>query len=112
MSDVQTVLDRSRRLGLTLRPEGSRIAIFPGRFCPPDLLADLRAHKRELLDWLEARAAGLTRDCAPWLHVARQVLAGEFDGADKSTVQSLTIGLRGTPHPHCLRALNRLNALR
>jgi hypothetical protein len=68
----------------------------------------LRQHKRELLDLLEAKAHGLSDDCAPWLHIAKQILAGEFDGADKSTVESLTIGLRGIGHPLCRLALASL----
>jgi|GEM_PF-1386284 hypothetical protein len=54
---------------------------------------------------LEGQAAGLAPDCAPWLHVAKQILAGEFVGADSSTVASLTIGLRSITHPLCQQAL-------
>ena len=68
----------------------------------------LREHMRELLDWLETREVQLSPDCIPWLHVARQILAGEFDGADNSTVESLTIGVRGIRHPLCQQALARL----
>jgi hypothetical protein len=35
-------------------------------------------------------------------------LAGEFDGADLSTVESLTIGLRRINHLLCKQALTRL----
>ena len=52
--------------------------------------------------------ASLPPGCLPWLGVARQVLAGEFDGADRSTAESLRIGLRGIPHPLCREALARL----
>jgi hypothetical protein len=62
--------------------------------CPSALKDSIRQHKDELLDLLEARASHLTSDCAAWLHVARQILSGEFVGADRSTVESLTIGLR------------------
>jgi hypothetical protein len=40
--------------------------------------------------------------------VARQVIAGEFDGADTPTIESLTIGLRGIQHPLCRNALVHL----
>jgi hypothetical protein len=50
----------------------------------------------------------LPDDFALWLHVAKRVLAGDFDGADKSTVESLTIGLRLIQHPLCRKALARL----
>ena len=46
--------------------------------------------------------------CLPWLGVAWQVLAGEFDGCDRSTAESLRIGLRGINHPLCREALARL----
>lgn len=50
----------------------------------------------------------LPPDQAAWLHTARQVLAGEWEGADDSTCESLTIGLRSIPHPDCREALARL----
>jgi hypothetical protein len=96
------------RRGLRLEPRGDKLAVIPGDRVPPAFADVLRQHKCELLNWLEARAAGLAPDCAPWLHVARQILAGEFDGADNSTVQSLTIGLRGIRHTLCQQALIRL----
>ena len=108
MSDARSLLVHARKLGLTLQLEGDRIAVAPARRCPPDLLAALRTHKPAVIDLLAAQAANLTPDCAPWLHVARQILAGEFDGADLSTVESLTIGLRGIRHPLCQQALARL----
>ena len=100
-------LEATRR-GLMLEPAGDKLAVRPKGKCPPDFANVLRAHKGELLSWLETRADGLSADCVPWLHVARQVLAGEFDGADNSTVLSLTIGLRGIRHPLCQQALTRL----
>ncbi len=58
------------------------------------------------------RTSVLPADCLPWLHVARQVLAGEFDAADGSTSESLAIGLRGITHPLCRKALERLRKAR
>jgi hypothetical protein len=108
MCDAQAILARAKNLGLTLDVEGDRIAIAPARLCPPDLLAEFRQHKPALIALLEAKSANLTPDCTPWLHVARQILAGEFFGADKTTTEALTIGLRGIPHPLCQQALARL----
>ena len=96
------------RRGLRLEPRGDKLAVIPACRCPPEFADTLRAHKGELLLWLEARSDGLNSDCVPWLHVARQILAGEFDGADRSTVESLTIGVRGIRHPLCRQALVRL----
>jgi hypothetical protein len=110
MSNVQVILSRAHKLGLRLDVEGDRIAISPAHQCPPDLLKDFREHKIAVMAILaEGQAAGLTSDCVPWLHVARQVLDGEFDGADRSTRESLAIGLRSIRHPQCGRALTRLN---
>jgi hypothetical protein len=100
-------LEATRR-GLKLEPAGDKLAVRPKGKCPPDFANVLRAHKGELLDWLETRTANLPPDCAPWLHIARQILAGEFDGADNSTFESLTIGVRGIRHPLCQQALARL----
>jgi hypothetical protein len=86
------------RRGLRLEPRGNKLVVIPGDRVPPDFADTLRQHKGELLDLLEAQSSRLTPDCAAWLHVAKQVLAGE----------SLTIGLRSIPHPLCSRALARL----
>jgi len=94
--------------GLRLERAGDKLAVIPKGKCTPDFAQVLKKHKQELLNWLEARACNLSPDCAPWLHVARQVLNGEFDNADGSTVESLTIGLRGIHHPDCQAALDRL----
>lgn len=96
------------QVGGRLEPAGDKLRVLLPADCSPALKDVIRQHKGELLDWLEARAVGLAPDCAPWLHIARQVLASEFDGADNSTIQSLTIGLRGIRHPLCQQALIRL----
>ena len=107
MTAHEIYLEAIRR-GLRLEPAGDKLAVIPAKQCPPDFADVLRQHKGELLNWLEARTAGLAPDCAPWLHVARQILAGEFDGCDNSTRESLTIGLRHIHHPLCKQALSRL----
>jgi hypothetical protein len=110
---VNTTVELYRRaisLGLRLEPRGDKLAVIPANRVPPDFANALRQHKRELLDWLETGAVSLTPDCVPWLQVAHQILAGEFDDCDCSTRQSLTIGLRSIVHPLCQRALERLSA--
>ena len=110
-----TVLDIYRHalhLGLRLEPrEGDRLAVTPAAKAPPDFVEVLRQHKAELLALLEAQAANLTPDCAPWLHVARQVLEGEFDGANRSTMESIRFGLCGVDHPRARQALRHLSAV-
>src|SRR5207302_4864033 len=84
-----------RRVGGHLEPAGDKLRVVLPADCSPDLKRAIRQHKRELLDWLETRTVScLTSDCIPWLHVARQILEGEFDGCDSSTRESLCIGLR------------------
>ena len=110
-SSRELILD-AVRLGLRLESRGDKLAVIPASRCPPEFAAILRARKEELLSWLKARVDGLSVDRAPWLHIAKQVLAGEFHDADKSTVESLTIGLRSIQHPVCERALERLRPKR
>ncbi|HZT22218.1 MAG TPA: hypothetical protein VFB55_04860 [Verrucomicrobiae bacterium] len=107
MTAIELYQEAARR-GLRLEPAGDKLAVIPARCCPPEFADELRRHKRELLDWLETHAARLAPDCLPWLHVAWQILAGEFDGCDGSTRESLTIGLRSIQHPLCEQALTRL----
>lgn len=47
----------------------------------------------------------LPADCRPWIHTARQILAGEFIGADRATREALIIGLESIAHPICRKAL-------
>jgi hypothetical protein len=94
--------------GLRLEPAGDKLAVTPKGQCPPDFAAVLREHKPELLSWLEARRRNLPPDCFPWLHIAKQVLAGEFDGADGSTYESIVIGLHSISHPFCRDAVEHI----
>jgi hypothetical protein len=105
---AEILINRAAELGLRLEPRGDKLAVIPAKRCPPEFADTLRQHKGALLDLLEAQSSHLTPDCAAWLYVARQILAGEFVGADSSTVASLTIGLRSILHPVCQRALERL----
>jgi hypothetical protein len=100
----------AHKRGLRLEPRGAALAVIPANRCSPDFAEVLRRHKGELLDLLEARSANLPPDCAPWLHIARQILAGEFDGCDRSTTESLTTGLRSIRHSICQRALQKIQA--
>lgn len=105
---ITEIYSEAIKRGLRLESRGDKLAVIPARLCAPDFADLLRQHKGELLHWLGGPAARLREDEIPWSHVARQVLAGEFVGADRSTVQSLAIGLRSVGHPLCRRALERL----
>lgn len=105
MCEAEAILDRARSLGLTLSVEGDRIAIEPARLCPPDFIATMREKKPAIISLLEARTANLSPDCRPWVHVARHVILGEWNGATKSEWESVEIGLRGIDHPQCKHAV-------
>ena len=107
MSNPATILDQCRRLGLRVSAEGDPTGIAPKGSVPVDLRELTSAAKPFLLPILRD-GAGLRSDCVPWLHIGQQILAGKFDGANRGTVGSLTIGLRNIPHPLCRRALERL----
>jgi hypothetical protein len=106
--NIAEVINEATRRGLRLERRGEFLAVRPKGACPPDFADVLRSHKAGILSLLEGRDAGLAPDCQPWLHVAKQVLSGEFEGADGSTVESLTVGLRGIRHALCQQALIRL----
>jgi hypothetical protein len=109
MTPAELYAEAARR-GLKLETAGDKLAVYPRGHCPPDFADTLRQHKRQLMDWLEAKTHNLAPESLPWLHVARQVLAGEFGEADSSTRESLIIGLRSIAHPLCRRALARLHS--
>ena len=112
MNPTVELYQRAGRLGLRLEARGDKLAVIPAKRCPPDFADTLRQHKQEILSLLEGQAVGLAPDCAPWLHVARQVIEGEFDPVlDDSVRGSLVIGLRSVPHPLCQRALARLKQI-
>lgn len=108
MTPKELCAEATRR-GIRLDVHAGKISVVSSELCPEDFADILRAHKPELLSWLEGKAAGLGEDERPWLHVARQVLGGEFECCCRSMRESLTIGLRSIRHPDCQRALERLN---
>ena len=108
MRTPDDILLAVKNAGGRLEPAGDKLRALLPADCSPELKAAIRQHKDEILDLFEARSVNMPPGCAPWLHVARQVLAGEFDGADKSTVESVTTGLRRIRHPRCREALTRL----
>ena len=91
--------------------QGDKIRVVLPRSCPSELKAAIRANKADILAVLEAKTANLPAECGPWIHVAKQIVDGEFEGADGSTIESLMIGLRGVKHPNSYRALDRLSKL-
>ena len=106
---AQEIYREALRRGLRLETRGDYLAVIPANACLPEFAELLRQHRGEILDLLKAACiAEISPDCVPWIHVAIQILAGEFTGADRSTTESLVIGLRGIPHPLCRQALQHL----
>lgn len=60
------LLRHAGALGLRLEYRGSKLAVIPKGKCPPEFADVLRAHKPELLSWLEGRTARLCEDEIPW----------------------------------------------
>ena len=109
MKTPTEILRAVSQVGGRLEPAGDKLRMLLPSDCPPALKDVIRQHKVELLDLLEAHASNLSPDSGPWLHVARQVVEGEFDTIlDDSVSGSLKIGLRSVPHPICQRALAQL----
>lgn len=104
------ICEEATRRGIRLEACAGILRIISIEPCPADFVDVLRQHKSEILSWLEARMSGMRADERPWLHIARQILAGEFDGAGRSTRESLCIGLGSIAHHDCRQALERLTA--
>lgn len=127
------ILDRAGELGLHLEAKGNELLVY-GKHCPQDFKDLLIKHKPALLEWLKGSnehwnsqpqpldlpavffttyppgttpKPEATKTPDPWIHVGVQVLQGEFDNADNSTAEAITIGLRSNQHPTCRAALTR-----
>ncbi len=107
MTPAEQLLVECTRSGVALRVDGD-VVRWRGPRPSPDLLNRLRQHKAAIAALLVARREGLTPDQAPWLHIARQVLEGEFAGAGRSLREAIAIGLKTIPHPTCRRALDAI----
>ncbi len=88
-------------VGIALAPNNTQNFPRPAKV-PRDFLAVVRERRVELRAFLESRA--------PWLHVAKQILLGEFDGANHSTRVRLVRSLRDIPHPQARSAIIRLES--
>ena len=50
----RALLEKAHRFGLHLAPKGDRLSVIPADKMPPELRAELLAHKAALLAWLSA----------------------------------------------------------
>ena len=107
---IETVSEVSA-IGGRITLAGDKLRTLLPRNCPSELKTAIRANKSEIILLLEARALHLPSDGGPWIHIARQVLSGEFHGADRSTIGSLMTGLNAiVGHPIGRRAFDLLSA--
>jgi hypothetical protein len=105
-TDAKKLLAECERRGLQLEPRGQMLYFGPEENTTPEIVEQLRRHKFEIINALEARQR------AACLHLSKQILLGEFDHADNSTRERLAASLRFFPHTLCLRALERLEVPR
>ncbi len=103
------ILSEAKRRGLCLERRGDLLIVRPRHKITDDLRGALRAHKQQVLGLLGNRNTALTKDQLPWVHVAHQILSGEFEGMDESTEKSLVVGLRSVNHQLCRQALEVLH---
>lgn len=101
---AQKLIVECNQRGITLEPRGHLLNVTPAQATTPELVKQLRRHKPEIIAILQSKRNA-------WLHVAYQVLCGEFDGCDNSTCKKLTAGLLGVRHLRCQDALKYLNKL-
>jgi TubC N-terminal docking domain len=104
------VYKEATRLGLRLIPRGDKLEVAPKSRLTPEFAAVLREHKAELLALLEVPDRDLENYYAAGLHLAKQVEAGEFDGASAATLASIVEHIRDFADPLCRRALIKLTA--
>ena len=102
------VIRRATQLGLTLSSKGPKLVVSPAARVPREFVPILLEHKPAILEWLASGSVAFRPDELPWIHVARQVLAGEFEGANDSLRRSIAIGLRSIRHSICRAALARI----
>jgi hypothetical protein len=95
---IERLLDRAVALGVSIETIGDRLLLLPAEHCPLDFVEEVRRNKSALLEFLGQKAASAEIDRARWLPVARQILAGEFDGADAPTMRTVKRTLRRLRH--------------
>jgi hypothetical protein len=100
MNFSEAILDQAARLGVTvaLAPDGY-LEISPRSKVSRDFLAAVRAHKDELRECLELRAD---------LHLAKQIIQGEWDGCNHVQAKAIAFKLCGNSHVLCCHAVKIL----
>ncbi len=90
MTAEKLIQDCARR-GVTLEPRGDLLLVTPEESVTPELVEELRAHKREILAALEAKQR------TALAYLAKQVLCGEFSNCDGDVVERVAADLQKLP---------------
>jgi hypothetical protein len=110
--DALRALNQVRALGISVLIKGDKLSLNPRSLVTPEVLAEMKAHKPDILSIIISETYPLRDDEKPWVEVAVQVLKGEFEepielhGA--SLIKSLLIGVRHINHPRCHEAKSKL----
>ena len=99
------LIHECRRRGAILRRDGYALEIQRPSLLTPALIEQVKVHKPAVLAILDAEAGVRSPDESPLIHLAQQVVSGEFVGASAVLTESITITLRASRHPQCVRAL-------
>jgi len=100
MNAKYLVSECRKRLICLRKISGERLCVEPLDLCP-DLVPFFETNVEEILQILDAESSGA-------IHIAKQVIIGEFDGADEKTRAKLSNELRKANHPLCRQALAKL----
>lgn len=105
-------LNRVRAIGISVRIKGDKLSLHPRNLVTPEVLAEMKAHKPDILSIIVSETYPLKEDERPWVDIAKQVLNGELNSQieywGSSMVKSLMIGVRSINHPDCQNAKAKL----
>ena len=82
---AETLIQDCARRGVTLEPYGELLLVTPEESVTPELVEELRAHKREILASLEGK------------HFCKAVLLSEFSGCAAQTANRIADALLRLP---------------
>ena len=105
MTPAAHLIHECRRRGAILRRDGYALEIERPSYLPAGLIEELKARKPDILALLDSEAGATPPNETPLVHLATQVVSGEFVGASPAMLESVAVSLRASRHPLCARAL-------
>jgi hypothetical protein len=98
------IFNEAKRRGIHLEPDApDKLAYWPPDKLDPEFRAVLLANKSILIPWLKKRFA-------PQLHLAKEILQGEFSGATREEIFDLFRAMQHSRHPIVEKAREKLRA--